>query len=458
MFLFCRFCFGHMLQGKKILLGVTGSIAAYKAALLVRLLVKEGAEVKVMMTPAACDFITPLTLSTLSKHEVGVHVSENGNWSNHVMLGRWADVMLIAPASVNTIAKMANGICDNLMLAVYLSATCPVLFAPAMDEDMWLHPATKANVAKLLSYGHRQLPVHKGELASGLFGEGRMAEPESIVAYVRDFLGGQPHASAAGGQSQAGSADSFTGRPSQAGSARNSLMDDFPHAAPDPAELLSAKPLTGRTALVSAGPTQEPIDPVRFISNHSSGKMGIALAEALADAGAKVQLVLGPTPLSTSHNSISTTRVVTAAEMYNSCMELSPAADIIVMAAAVADYRPRTVADIKIKKKDNEMSIELEKTADIARTLGQQKKNGQLLIGFSLETNNEREYALKKLKDKNLDMVVLNSLNDAGAGFNHDTNKVTLLSSNGNEKALPLLSKHEVARNIVLAIIDLQHA
>lgn len=411
MFLFCRFCFGHMLQGKKILLGVTGSIAAYKAALLVRLLVKEGAEVKVMMTPAACDFITPLTLSTLSKHEVGVHVSENGNWSNHVMLGRWADVMLIAPASVNTIAKMANGICDNLLLAVYLSATCPVLFAPAMDEDMWLHPATKANVAKLLSYGHRQLPVHKGELASGLFGEGRMAEPESIVAYVRDFLGGR-----------------------------------------------DAKPLTGRTALVSAGPTQEPIDPVRFISNHSSGKMGIALAEALADAGAKVQLVLGPTPLSTSHNSISTTRVVTAAEMYNSCMELSPAADIIVMAAAVADYRPRTVADIKIKKKDNEMSIELEKTADIARTLGQQKKNGQLLIGFSLETNNEREYALKKLKDKNLDMVVLNSLNDAGAGFNHDTNKVTLLSSNGNEKALPLLSKHEVARNIVLAIIDLQHA
>ncbi|GEP95966.1 phosphopantothenoylcysteine decarboxylase [Chitinophaga cymbidii] len=403
-------------------MGVTGSIAAYKAALLVRLLVKEGAEVKVMMTPAACDFITPLTLSTLSKHEVGVHVSENGNWSNHVMLGRWADVMLIAPASVNTIAKMANGICDNLLLAVYLSATCPVLFAPAMDEDMWLHPATKANVAKLLSYGHRQLPVHKGELASGLFGEGRMAEPESIVAYVSEFLAG---AAASGGHS---------GTP------------------------VTGKPLSGKTALVSAGPTQEPIDPVRFISNHSSGKMGIALAEALAEAGANVQLVLGPTPLSTTHSGITTTRVITAAEMYERCMEHAAAADILVMAAAVADYRPRKVADIKIKKKDDEMSIELEKTADIARTLGAQKKNGQLLIGFSLETNNEREYALKKLKDKHLDMVVLNSLNDAGAGFFHDTNKVTLLSPDGKEKALPLLSKQEVARNIVLAIIDLQHA
>lgn len=398
-----------MLQGKKILLGVTGSIAAYKAALLVRLLVKEGAEVKVMMTPAACEFITPLTLSTLSKHEVGVHVSENGSWSNHVMLGRWADVMLIAPASVNTIAKMANGSCDNLLLAVYLSATCPVLFAPAMDEDMWLHPATKANISKLLSYGHRQLPVFKGELASGLFGEGRMAEPEDIVTYVRDFLGGN-------------------------------------------------RPLAGKTALVSAGPTQEPIDPVRFISNHSSGKMGIALAEALAEAGAEVQLVLGPTPLSTGHAGVTITRVVTAAEMYDNCLRLSPGTDIMVMAAAVADYRPRTVADIKIKKKDDEMSIALERTADIARTLGEQKQNGQLLIGFSLETNNEREYALKKLKDKHMDMVVLNSLNDAGAGFNHDTNKVTLLTSNGKEKELPLLSKQEVARNIVLAIIELQHA
>ncbi len=251
-----------MLQGKKILLGVSGSIAAYKAALLVRLLVKEGAQVKVLMTPSACDFITPLTLATLSKQEVGTHISDNGSWSNHVMLGRWADVMLIAPASANTVAKMANGICDNLLLAVYLSATCPVLFAPAMDEDMWLHPATKANIAKLLSYGHRQLPVHRGELASGLFGEGRMAEPEAIVSYLYTFFSGRRE-----GQS-----------------------------------------LKGKTALVSAGPTQEPIDPVRFISNHSSGKMGIAIAEALAEAGATVQLVLGPTPKETHHPGVSTQR------------------------------------------------------------------------------------------------------------------------------------------------------
>ena len=399
-----------MLQGKKILLGVTGSIAAYKAALLVRLLLKEGAQVKVLMTPAATEFITPLTLSTLSKQEVGVTISEHGSWSNHVMLGRWADVMLIAPASANTMAKMANGITDNLLLAVYLSATCPVLFAPAMDEDMWLHPATRANVAKLISYGHQQLPIQKGELASGLFGEGRMAEPEAIIAYLHDFF--------KEGQ----------------------------------------KPLAGKTALVSAGPTQEPLDPVRFISNHSSGKMGIALAEALAEAGANVQLVLGPTHLSTQYYGVTTTRVVTAADMFSSCMELSPKADIIVMAAAVADYRPKNVADKKMKKKDDELSIELEKTKDIARTLGSQKKNGQLLIGFSLETNNEREFALKKLQDKNLDMVVLNSLNDAGAGFNYDTNKVLLLSRNGKEQALPLQSKQEVARNIVLAIIDLQHA
>ncbi|WP_343703335.1 bifunctional phosphopantothenoylcysteine decarboxylase/phosphopantothenate--cysteine ligase CoaBC [Chitinophaga sp.] len=401
-----------MLQGKKILLGVSGSIAAYKAAILVRLLVKEGAQVKVLMTPAACDFITPLTLSTLSRNEVGVTVSENGTWANHVMLGRWADVMLIAPASVNTIAKMANGICDNLLLAVYLSATCPVLFAPAMDEDMWLHPATKANVARLLAYGHKQLPVHKGELASGLFGEGRMAEPEAMVAYLYSFFSGEAQ----------------------------------------------QQPLAGKTALVSAGPTQEPIDPVRFISNHSSGKMGIALAEALAEAGATVQLVLGPTHLSTLHKGVQIHRVVTAADMFDQCTALAPSADIMVMAAAVADYRPRSMADKKIKKKEEDMRLELEKTADIARTLGAQKKNGQVLVGFSLETNNEKEYALKKLQEKNLDMVVLNSLNDAGAGFNHDTNKVTLLSRSGQEQALPLQSKQEVARNIVMAIIDLQHA
>lgn len=411
MFRSAAFVFATMLQGKKILLGVSGSIAAYKAALLVRLLVKEGAQVKVVMTPAACDFITPLTLSTLSKNEVGLHVSENGSWSNHVMLGRWADVMLVAPASANTIAKMANGICDNLLLAVYLSATCPVLFAPAMDEDMWLHPSTKNNVARLTSYGNRQLPVHRGELASGLFGEGRMAEPEAIVSFLYSFF----------------------------------------------QEPVKERPLKGKTALVSAGPTQEPIDPVRFISNHSSGKMGIALAEALADAGASVRLVLGPTPLSTLHKDVAVSRVVTAAEMFEQCTALAPRADIVVMAAAVADYRPRNVADKKIKKKDDDMNLELEKTADIAKAIGAAKKNGQLLVGFSLETNNEKEYALKKLNDKNMDMVVLNSLNDPGAGFNHDTNKVTLLARNGNEQALPLQSKQDVARQIVKAIIELQH-
>ncbi|MGX5820484.1 bifunctional phosphopantothenoylcysteine decarboxylase/phosphopantothenate--cysteine ligase CoaBC [Chitinophaga lutea] len=394
------------------MLGVSGSIAAYKAALLVRLLVKEGAQVKVLMTPSACEFITPLTLSTLSKNEVGVAISEGGSWSNHVMLGRWADVMLIAPASANTIAKMANGICDNLLLAVYLSATCPVLFAPAMDEDMWLHPATKANVGKLLSYGHRQLPVHRGELASGLFGEGRMAEPEAIVSYLYSFFSGK-------------TAD---------------------------------KPLAGKKALVTAGPTQEPIDPVRYISNHSSGKMGIALAEALAEAGATVELVLGPTHLGTQHTGVNTTRVVTAADMFERCSALAPQSDLLVMAAAVADYRPSEVAAIKIKKKDDDMRLDLEKTTDIARTLGAAKKPGQVLVGFSLETNNERENALKKLKEKNMDMVVLNSLNDAGAGFTHDTNKVTLLSADGKEQTLPLQSKQDVARHIVQAIIDLHHA
>lgn len=430
-----------MLQGKKILLGVSGSIAAYKMAILVRLLVKEGAQVKVLMTPAACDFITPLTLSTLSKNEVGVYISQGGNWSNHVMLGRWADVMLIAPASANTMAKMANGICDNLLLAVYLSATCPVLFAPAMDEDMWMHPATKDNVAKLISYGHRQLPVAKGELASGLFGEGRMAEPEEMIAYLHNyFMAGK-------------------GEPTTGGSMGSPSSQEQSRAGKTVASSLKRnQPLAGKTALVSAGPTQEPIDPVRFISNHSSGRMGIALAEALADAGAKVELVLGPTHLTTSHNGITISKVVTAQEMFDRCTAIAPQSDIIVMAAAVADYRPRNVADQKIKKKEEELQLELEKTADIARMLGEQKRAGQLLIGFSLETNNERAYALKKLQDKHMDMVVLNSLNDPGAGFHHDTNKVALISRNGSELEIPLQSKQEVARKIVTAIIELQHA
>lgn len=404
-----------MLQGKKILLGVSGSIAAYKAAHLIRLLVKEGAQVKVVMTAAACDFITPLTLSTLSKSEVLVSINDNQSWNNHVMLGRWADVMLIAPASANTLAKMAQGLCDNLLQAVYLSATCPVCFAPAMDEDMWYHPATRNNIEKLLSYGHRQIPVESGELASGLVGEGRMAEPEHII----DFL--QQHFKAP----------------------RNSAQPP--------------QPLKGKLALVTAGPTVEPIDPVRFISNHSSGKMGIAIADTLAAAGATVKLVLGPTRYGPSVSGVEVIPVKTAADMFNSCIANYPMADIVVMAAAVADYRPRTIVDKKIKKSDEGLTLELEKTHDILRTLGNNKGQDQLLVGFSLETNNEKEYALKKLHEKNLDMIVLNSLKDDGAGFDHDTNKVTLFDRNGRETALPLKSKLEVAKDIVSAIIELQN-
>lgn len=405
-----------MLQGKKILLGVSGSIAAYKAAILIRLLVKEGAQVKVVMTAAASDFITPLTLSTLSKNEVLVSINDNHSWNNHVMLGRWADIMLIAPASANTLAKMAQGLCDNLLQAVYLSATCPVCFAPAMDEDMWHHPATRTNIEKLLSFGHRQIPVESGELASGLVGEGRMAEPEHIVEFLRLQLGASK---TAGGQ--------------------------------------PALPLKGKLALVTAGPTVEPIDPVRFISNHSSGKMGIAIADALATAGATVKLVLGPTRHGPSAPNVETIPVKTAADMFNSCIANYPMADIVVMAAAVADYRPRTIVDKKIKKEDEGMTLELEKTHDILRTLGNNKGQDQLLVGFSLETNNEKEYALKKLHEKNLDMIVLNSLKDEGAGFDHDTNKVTLFDRHGRETALPLKSKQEVAKDIVSAIIELQN-
>ncbi|WP_298731965.1 bifunctional phosphopantothenoylcysteine decarboxylase/phosphopantothenate--cysteine ligase CoaBC [uncultured Chitinophaga sp.] len=405
-----------MLQGKKILLGVSGSIAAYKAAHLIRLLVKEGAQVKVVMTAAACDFITPLTLSTLSKNEVLVSINNNQSWNNHVMLGRWADVMLIAPASANTLAKMAQGLCDNLLQAVYLSATCPVCFAPAMDEDMWHHPATRNNIEKLLSYGHRQIPVESGELASGLVGEGRMAEPEHII----DFLHRHFAAPRSGGQ--------------------------------------TSQPLKGKLALVTAGPTVEPIDPVRFISNYSSGKMGIAIADALAAAGATVKLVLGPTRFGPTAPNVETIPVKTAADMFNSCIANYPMADIVVMAAAVADYRPKVIVDRKIKKEDEGMTLELEKTHDILRTLGNNKGTDQLLVGFSLETNNEKEYALKKLHEKNLDMIVLNTLNDEGAGFNHDTNKVTLFDRNGKETAFPLKSKQEVAKDIVSAIIELQNA
>ena len=398
-----------MLKEKKILLGVTGSIAAYKAAHLVRLLVKSGAEVRVIMTPSASDFISKLTLSTLSKNKVLVDLFDEDSWANHVMLGRWADVMLIAPLSCNTLSKMANGQCDNLLLAVYLSATCPVVVAPAMDEDMWQHPSTKNNIQKLIDFGNKVIPVEKGELASGLIGDGRMAEPESITKFIEDNFN-------------------------------------------------NAKSLAGRKAFVSAGPTYESLDPVRFIGNHSSGKMGLAIAEELHSRGADVTLVMGPSSIDLSRNGIKYIRVTTAEEMYNACTKEFNNADIGVMAAAVADYTPVKVADKKIKKANHEFVVELKRTKDILKSLGEKKSSGQVLIGFALETNNEREYAREKLKNKNADMIVMNSLNDKGAGFGTDTNKITIFDKSGKEFSYELMSKKDVAKNIVDTIIQLYYA
>lgn len=398
-----------MWQGKKILLGITGSIAAYKSIYLVRLLVKAGAEVKVIMTPSAKDFAPPLTLSTLSHHPVLIDLFNEQSWSNHVELGRWADVMLIAPLSCNTLAKMAHGHCDNLLLAVYLSATCPVVVAPAMDEDMWHHPATKENLKKLESFGNKIIPVNKGELASGLFGDGRMAEPEEIM----DFIGNG---------------------------------------------FFLTRPLEGKKALVTAGPTYEAIDPVRFIGNHSSGKMGIAIAKELFSRGAEVTLVLGPSRTSFSENGIRVVRVTSAEDMYEASNKAFEQADIAVMSAAVADYTPVTKADQKIKKKEDHFTIELTKTKDILKSLGDKKKKEQVLVGFALETTNEKEYAREKLEKKNADMIVLNSLNDAGAGFGHDTNKITIFRKNGEEIGFDTKTKEEVAKDIVDTIIRFHYA
>src|SRR5688572_11311092 len=350
-----------MLNGKKIVLGVSGSIAAYKSAVLVRLLVKEGAEVKVIMTPSAHDFITPLTLSTLSKNPVLTQFvkDESGQWNNHVDLGLWADAMVIAPASANTLAKMANGLCDNLLLAVYLSARCPVFFSPAMDLDMLQHPATKSNIEKLINFGNRIIEPGFGELASGLTGLGRMAEPEQIIDQLNAFL-------------------------------------------------RDSNKLQGKTVLVTAGPTHEAIDPVRFIGNHSSGKMGFAIAEALADEGAKVNLVTGPTQQHTEHPRINVKAVVSAEEMFEACNKLFPTADITVLSAAVADYKPSAKVDQKIKKKDDTLVIELTRTRDIAASLGKLKHNGQVIVGFALETEEEHSNAVKKLESKNFDMIILN--------------------------------------------------
>jgi phosphopantothenoylcysteine decarboxylase/phosphopantothenate--cysteine ligase len=397
-----------MLKGKKIILGVTASIAAYKTALLVRLLVKQGAEVKVIMTTAAKDFITPLTLSTLSKNEVLSDLTNNDAWANHVMLGRWADLMIIAPLSCNTLAKMAAGLCDNLLVAVYLSAICPVVVAPAMDEDMWHHPSTKVNLKRIQSFNNTVIPVEQGELASGLHGDGRMAEPETILSWVENFF--------------------------------------------------SAKmELKGKKVLISAGPTYEALDPVRFIGNHSSGKMGVAIAAEMQQRGASVTLVLGPSMVEVPAG-IDLVKVTTAAEMYEACTGRFKDADIAVMSAAVADYAPVTTAAEKIKKNDANFSVELTKTKDILRSLGAVKNDKQLLVGFALETNNEKQNALQKLQSKNADMIVLNSLRDAGAGFRYDTNKITIFDKQGNVYPFDVKNKNEVAKDIVNIIIQSLHA
>ena len=397
-----------MLSGKKILLGISGSIAAYKSAVLTRLLIKAGAEVKIVMTPAAKDFVTPLSLSTLSKNPVLSDLSENDSWANHVMLGRWADIMLIAPLSANTLSKMGSGLCDNLLMAVYLSATCPVAAAPAMDEDMWQHGTTKKNLDIIANFGNHIIPVEHGELASGLVGEGRMAEPETIIKWLEDFF-------------------------------------------------LTENELKGKKILITAGPTYEPIDPVRFIGNHSSGKMGVAIAEEMQRRGADVSLVLGPSNIKVAAG-IKLVKVKTAADMFTACEKIFPETDIAIMSAAVADYTLVNTSTEKIKKTENDFSVQLTKTKDILKTLGGIKKNGQLLIGFALETNNEKENALQKLQSKNADMIILNSLQDAGAGFGYDTNKITIFDKTGKSYPFEMKSKKEVAKDIVNSIIKLLHA
>lgn len=392
-----------VLSGKKILLGISGGIAAYKTSSLVRLFIKAGAHVQVIMTPASKDFVTPLTLSTLSKNPV--HSSffneedENAVWNNHVDLALWADLFLIAPATANTLSKMVSGNSDNLLLATYLSAKCPVYFAPAMDLDMYKHPSTLASFKALTSYGNIMIPAESGELASGLSGEGRMAEPENIIAFLE-------------------------------------------------ADLESKLPLRGKKILVTAGPTYEPIDPVRFIGNHSSGKMGFDIALAAANEGAEVVLVAGPTHLKLDHPQIKVVNVTSSEDMYNACHEYFDGVDAAIAAAAVADYRPKVVASQKIKKNDNAFSLELEKTKDILFSLGQIKKH-QFLIGFALETENEIENAKLKIQKKNLDLIVLNSLNDEGAGFGKPTNKVTFIDKNFNLEPLELKAKEEVAKDII---------
>ena len=401
-----------MLSGKNILLGVTGGIAAYKTTFLVRLLIKAGAQVKIVMTQSAGSFVSPLTLSTLSKNPVLMDFvnEEDGSlsWNNHVELGLWADMMIVAPATANTLSKMSQGICDNLLLATYLSAKCPVYFAPAMDLDMYKHPSTETSLNKLISFGNKMIPAESGELASGLHGEGRMAEPENIVAFIQN-------------------------------------------------DLSQGLPLSGKKVLITAGPTHEPLDPVRFLGNRSSGTMGFELAKRAANLGAQVILVSGPTNLSVDQDSIQLIRITSAQEMYDACHEHFEDVDVAIAAAAVADYRPKNVAKEKMKKKDGDLHIELERNPDILLSLGE-RKDKQFLVGFALETQNELENAKDKLQRKNLDAIVLNSLKDEGAGFGGATNKITFIDKNSQIKTFALKTKPEVASDIWEEIISRIHA
>ena len=401
-----------ILSGKRILLGITAGIAAYKSAFLVRLLVKNGADVKVIMTPSSKEFVTPLTLSTLSKNEVYSSFTneddDNAQWNNHVELALWADLFVIAPATANTLSKMANGVCDNLLLAVYLSAKCPVYYAPAMDLDMYKHPTTLASFSKLNEFENIQIPAASGELASGLIGQGRMAEPSEIVYFIE----------------------------------KNILKD---------------LPLRGKKILITAGPTFEAIDPVRFIGNHSSGKMGYAVAETAASMGAEVVLISGPVSLQIEHSLIKVIKVTTAHEMYEATHNHFNDCSIAILSAAVADFTPINVANQKIKKKEGSLTMELKKTKDILASLGK-IKDKQFLVGFALETENEIENAKTKLLRKNLDLIVLNSLNDKGAGFKTDTNKVTIITKDNKIMPYPVKRKREVAFDILQHIIKQIHA
>ena len=390
------------IQGKKILICVTGGIAAYKINYLIRDLVKKGAEIQVLMTPSAENFVSKLTLSTLSKKPVfSDFYSENGTWNNHVEFALWADLILIAPCTANTLAKMVHGICDNLVIATYMSAKCPVMIAPAMDLDMYEHPSTKQNLELAEDFGHIIIPAETGELASGLVGQGRMAEPEKISKTIEDF---------------------FTS---------NTI----------------SKSLEGKTVLITAGPTYESIDPVRFIGNHSSGKMGFSLAEEVAKRGGKVILISGPSALQIDHPNIEIHRITSAKEMFSEVFKYYEISDIAIASAAVADYAPKEIASEKIKKNDDSLTIELVKNPDILKTIGE-RKSKQFLVGFALETQNEEENALGKLQKKNLDMIVLNSLRDEGAGFKNDTNKIKIFTKN-DRKEFALKAKNEVAKDIL---------